>query len=66
MTFADRCLQLRRKLGLTQAQLAERLQVSFATVNRWEAGRCSPQRAHLKDFEALEQHGVDRDTLRYV
>ncbi len=30
---------LRASLGLSQEQLARRLGVSFATVNRWEAGR---------------------------
>src|SRR3984957_8485033 len=30
---------LRRRLGLSQEQLARRLGVSFATVNRWESGR---------------------------
>lgn len=28
----------RRALGLTQAQLAEKVGVSFATVQRWESG----------------------------
>jgi type I restriction enzyme M protein len=36
---------IRSKLGLTQEQLAERLGVSFATVNRWEGGTSKPQRA---------------------
>jgi type I restriction enzyme M protein len=36
---------IRTKLNMTQEQLAERLGVSFATVNRWEAGTNEPQRA---------------------
>ena len=36
---------LRGKLGLTQEQLAERLGVSFATINRWEGGANTPQKA---------------------
>ncbi|WP_297527816.1 N-6 DNA methylase [Thiohalobacter sp.] len=36
---------IRAKLNLTQEQLAERLGVSFATVNRWESGGTRPQRA---------------------
>jgi type I restriction enzyme M protein len=35
---------IRAKLNLTQEQLAERLGVSFATVNRWEGGT-TPQKA---------------------
>ena len=33
---------LRTRLGLSQEQLARRLGVSFATVNRWESGRSRP------------------------
>lgn len=43
---------LRSHLGLTQAQLAERLGVSFATVNRWEGGS-KPQRAQQEAIMAL-------------
>jgi predicted ATPase/DNA-binding CsgD family transcriptional regulator/DNA-binding XRE family transcriptional regulator len=36
---AERLRQLRTSLNLSQEQLAHRLGVSFATVNRWESGR---------------------------
>jgi type I restriction enzyme M protein len=36
---------IRAKLNLTQEQLAERIGVSFATVNRWEGGSNMPQKA---------------------
>lgn len=36
---------IRSELDLTQEQLAERLGVSFATVNRWEGGVTKPQKA---------------------
>jgi len=45
---------LRQRLGLTQQQLADRLGVSFATVNRWEGGAV-PQRAQHKKLEALAE-----------
>jgi predicted ATPase/DNA-binding CsgD family transcriptional regulator/DNA-binding XRE family transcriptional regulator len=38
-SVAARLRVLRGSLGLSQEQLARRLGVSFATVNRWEAGR---------------------------
>lgn len=38
---------IRAQLGLTQEQLAERLGVSFATVNRWEGGSNAPQKTAL-------------------
>lgn len=51
---------IRAALDLTQAELAERLGVSFATVNRWEAGVSKPQRAQLAKINALAGHaGVD-------
>jgi type I restriction enzyme M protein len=44
---------LRAQLNLTQEQLAERLGVSFTTVNRWEGGYTKPQRAALEVIAAL-------------
>ena len=52
---AERLRQLRTSLNLSQEQLAHRLGVSFATVNRWESGRTrmSPRAERaLADFEA--------------
>lgn len=57
---ASRIAQLRQKHSLTQAQLAERLGVSCATVNRWESGVARPSakswnqiaRAELLGFAA--------------
>jgi type I restriction enzyme M protein len=45
---------LRDKLILTQEQLADRLGVSFATVNRWEGGQTQPQKAAMNAILALE------------
>ncbi len=45
----------RATLNLTQEQLAERLGVSFATVNRWEGGGTKPQRAAREAILALAQ-----------
>ncbi|HEY6279133.1 MAG TPA: tetratricopeptide repeat protein [Streptosporangiaceae bacterium] len=51
----DRLRSLRARLDLSQEQLARILGVSFATVNRWEAGRtrmsARPERA-LAELEA--------------
>lgn len=44
---------LRTQLDLTQEQLAQRLGVSFATVNRWEGGNSKPQRAAQEAIAAL-------------
>ena len=51
---------IRASLDLTQQQLADRLGVSFATVNRWEGGVTAPQRAARIAINALaDEAGVD-------
>ena len=51
---------IRARLDLTQEQLAERLGVSFATVNRWEGGATTPQRAARTAIAALaSEAGID-------
>ena len=44
---------IRANLDLTQEQLAERLGVSFASINRWEGGVNTPQKAARTAIEAL-------------
>ena len=51
---------IRARLDLTQEQLAERLGVSFATVNRWEGGMTMPQKAARTAIAALAaEAGID-------
>jgi type I restriction enzyme M protein len=53
---------IRANLDLTQEQLADRLGVSFATVNRWEGGSNEPQKAARAAIAALAaEAGVDPD-----
>lgn len=50
---------LRAKLNVSQEQLASRLNVSFQTVNRWEGGNVTPQKAQLEAVEKLlEEAGI--------
>lgn len=54
--------EIRAKLSLSQELLAERLDVSFATVNRWEAGANTPQRAAREAILRLaEEAGIGAD-----
>jgi len=58
--FNERVQHLRKHLALSQEELAARLDVSFGTINRWEAGRSKPQRAQLAAFEKLwAEAGLD-------
>ena len=51
---------IRSHLDLTQEQLAERLGVSFASINRWEGGTIKPQKAAQEAIAALAiEAGVD-------
>lgn len=52
-TFPAQLRDLRRKLNISQEQLASQLKVSFATVNRWETGRAKPQKAQLEALQEL-------------
>ena len=53
---------IRARLDLTQEQLAKRLGVSFATVNRWEGGATTPQKAARTAIAALAaEAGIDID-----
>lgn len=48
---------LRRRLGLTQEDLARTLGVSWETVSRWENGRTRPSRLALRAIQDLERSG---------
>src|SRR5436190_12095213 len=56
---------LRNRLHVSQEQLAQRLNVSFATINRWENGRAEPQgSARLALDDLLEEVGQGELGLR--
>ncbi|NBC11091.1 MAG: helix-turn-helix domain-containing protein [Planctomycetes bacterium] len=46
---------LREALGLTQAELGERLGVTNITVYRWEAGMVGPNAGAVKQLEKLRR-----------
>jgi len=50
---------LRKRLGLTQGQLAERLGVTFVTVSRWENGQARPNRLALRSLATLVETTSD-------
>src|SRR5256712_909413 len=51
--FGQAMLTLRTAIGLTQADLAERLRVSRKAISRWEAGDTYPKASHLKALLAF-------------
>lgn len=59
--FGEVLATLRAWTRVTQRDLAERLGVGTATVRSWEAGRCRPRAASLRDLERL--FGLPRSAL---
>lgn len=50
---------IREYLGLSQTEFADKIGVTFATVNRWENGRAIPTKlAHTTLYEYCKEHGV--------
>lgn len=68
--FGQFMLTLRMAIGLTQAALADHLEVSRHAVGGWEAGQSYPKAEHLKAFIALglQQHvfavGREKEEIR--
>lgn len=51
MTFAEKLLEVRGRLYLTQRQLAAELGISYTTLNRWERGHNEPTFLARRRFE---------------
>jgi putative transcriptional regulator len=50
-----RIRQLREDLNMTQENFAHEIGVTFATVNRWENGRTTPNKVAQKVLALLEK-----------
>jgi transcriptional regulator with XRE-family HTH domain len=61
MTFNEKLLSLRRKSGLSQEELAEKLDVSRQAVSRWENGETLPDAQNLLVLSDI--FGVTTDYL---
>ena len=56
-------LELRKRLGMTQEQLARELGVTVGTVNRWENGRFRPSPLALRGLERLAERASQVERL---
>lgn len=52
MPFSEFVKNVRKKLGLSQEELAHKVGVSFSTLNRWENRKTSPSKLALNQFTA--------------
>ena len=57
----DRLKELRKRLGIKQRELAERLEVAVGLVGQWEAGVCGIPRARV--YQICNEYGVRREWL---
>lgn len=61
MIFADKLIELRKKNGWTQEELAERLDVSRQTISKWEGAQSVPDFKRM--IQLSELFGVSTDYL---
>ena len=58
-SLSHKLLKIRQNLSLSQEEVADRLGVSFATVNRWENGHSNPRKSIIKSIEELYEESQD-------
>ena len=61
MEFSEKLSDLRKKAGLSQEQLADRLGVTRQSVSKWESGTALPELVKL--ISLSEIFGVSLDYL---
>ena len=59
MTVSERLTRARKDNGLTQSDVAEKLNVSFQAVSLWERGETTPEVDKLVDIAALYHVSLD-------
>lgn len=52
-TFCERMIKARKQHKMTQADVAEKLNVSFQAVSQWERGETSPDIDKLPELAKL-------------
>ena len=60
MTLGEKIRETRRKCGLSQEQLAERLSVSRSAIAKWETDKGLPDVGNLKILARLLNVSVDQ------
>ena len=64
MKSSEQIKEIRSRLNLSQSELAEKLGVSFATVNRWEKGHCEPSQIAVNAIKNLcAENNIDFSQL---
>lgn len=53
MSFPEEIKRIRQRSFLTQQDFADKIGVSFSTVNRWESGRAKPNLRAMKSINTF-------------
>ena len=61
--LSQKLLKIRQSLSLSQEELAEKIGVSFATVNRWENGHSYPRKTIMELIHQLYEQALDESDL---
>ncbi len=62
MNYQELVKEIRKKLIITQEELAVILGVSFASINRWETGKHEPTtKIKRKIVELCKQYNIDME-----
>ena len=62
MELSDKVKYIRKKMDISQEDLARALNVSYATVNRWENAKAKQSRMAKAAFEDYcKKHGISFD-----
>lgn len=59
MNLGDKILQLRKKNGLSQEQLGEKVDVTRQTISNWELGETAPNPEQLKKMSKAFNVSID-------
>jgi len=62
MEFSEKIKYVRERLNISQEDLARALNVSFATINRWENSKNKPVRmAQVAFYDFCKKHKISFD-----
>ena len=60
MNYAEAIKLLRKRMLLTQTELAQKVGVAFISINRWENGHCEPtMRAKRKLASLFKEYEIE-------
>lgn len=66
MKYNEFIIRIRAALNITQEELAKMLNVSFATINRWENGHTIPSKRYIYMLNDIcEKNNIEIKVKKY-